>query len=264
MGATLIGIGIFGLIISLAGLIFVAIAGSAASGALNRELNTLDRALAATSEGLSVADSSLAEARSTLSSLSTTLDSATRAITDTQPTIVALEELTGTGLPNTLNSTQQALGSAQAAARSAEGVLRGLNFFGLSYSPEVPLDVAIGEVSDSLGALGPPLAEVSTGLGTAGTNLSTVAGDLAEVAVGLDALASSVGEATGVIEQYQSVVGDLRGELEAVRAAAPGWITAVRVGLSLLLLWLGLAQIVPLTQGWALLERANRAARAQA
>lgn len=261
LGITLISTGILGLVISIAGLIFVAIAGSAASGALSRELNTLDRALAATNDGLVVADSSLAEARTTLSSLSTTLEGATRAISDTQPTLAALEDLTGEGLPETIGSTRQALASAEEAARSAEGVLRGLNFFGLNYSPEVPLDVAIGEVSDSLGALNPSLAEVSLGLGTAGENLAIVADDLAEVAAGLDAIASSMGEATAVIEQYQSVVGDLRGELEAVREAAPGWITAARVGLSLLLIWLGFAQVGPLTQGWALVQRANRMGR---
>ncbi|HMQ32683.1 MAG TPA: hypothetical protein PKD53_18270 [Chloroflexaceae bacterium] len=254
-GLALVGAGMLGLMISLAGLIGVIIVGARAEAALTRQLATLDRSLTATGDGLAVADSALAETRITLTSLSTTIGSATRALTETQPALESLYELTGEGLPETIASTREALDSAQAAARTAEGVLRALAIFGQPYNPDVPLDVAIGRVSASLGELPPSLAEVSSGLNTASANIATVASELEEVAAGLDAIATSVGDAAMVVEQYQQIVADLRAEVAAMQATAPGWLAAARVGMTLLLIWLGLAQIGLLTQGWELLGR---------
>lgn len=252
IGGTLIGAGILGMLISLAGLIFVAVASATAEAALMRELSTLDQALAATSDGLSIADSTLGETSSALESLSITLSSATRAITETQPALGALEDLTGSSLPGTIGATREALASAQETARLIDNVLGSVPFIGLAYNPEIPLNVAIGGVSDSLAELPASLEEVAAGIGTSSENLTTIASDLGEVTAGLEAIAASVGEATTVIDQYQAIVSDLRAEVAAVREAAPGWINAVRIGLMLLMLWLALAQIGLLSQGWEL------------
>jgi methyl-accepting chemotaxis protein len=255
LGALIICAGILGLALSLGGLIFITIASGSAEAALMRELDTIDRSLATTNEGLIVADSALAEAETTLGSLSNTLNSATRAITETRPTIGSLQELAGTGLPQTIEATRQALDGAQDTAVIVDNVLGTLAIFGVSYNPEVPLNIAIGRISDSLSGLPASLEEVATGLGTAGDSLTSIAGDLEQVATGLDAIAVSVGEATTVIEQYQTIVGDLRGEIALVREGAPVWIMAARIAFSLLMIWLALAQIGLLTQGWELMGR---------
>ncbi|MEI8165488.1 MAG: hypothetical protein WCG26_03880 [Chloroflexales bacterium] len=253
IGATLIGAGLLGLLLSLAGLIFVVSVGTAAEGALMRELTTLDQALAATSDGLTVADSTLADTRRTLTALGTTLDDATTALTATMPTVIALKDLTGTSLPQTLGTTRQALASAQATAKVVDDVLRTVAMFGVAYDPAVPLNVALGQVADSLGELPTTLGEMSAGLGTAHTQLGLVASDLGEVSAGVASITTSVNAAATVVGHYQTVVGNLRGEVAAVREAAPGWMMLTRGGLILLLIWLGLAQIGLLTQGWALL-----------
>ncbi|NTU78093.1 MAG: hypothetical protein HGA45_01610 [Chloroflexales bacterium] len=260
IGVTLIGTGILGLLLSLASMTFVMIAGATAEGALIRELDTFDKALAATSDGLTVADRALADTHSTLAALSATLNNATITITETQPMIGALQDLTGEGLPETIASTHQALTSAQETAQIIDGVLGSIPFVGSRYSPEVPLNVAIGQVADSLTELPTSLEEVSAGLGKASDNIGTIATNVGEVSAGIAAIAQSVSEAAVVVEQYEVVVGDLRGEVAAVRAAAPGWITMVRLGLTVLLIWLGLAQISLLFQGWELLGRGAKAA----
>lgn len=249
----LIGAGGLGIFLSLAGLIFVVVAGGMAEAALLRELDTLDRALSATNDGLVIADSTLVETSGTLVLLGSTLGNATRTITETQPALDELQDLTGIGLPQTIESTRQALASAQETARVVDGVLSTVAIFGVPYNPEVPLSDAIGEVSASLAELPASLAEVSDGLGTASANLETVAADLQQVPTGLEAIAANVSEATTVIGQYQTIVADLRAEVASVREAAPGWFLLVRLGLALLLIWLGLANLGLLAQGWALL-----------
>lgn len=255
IGVTLIVAGSLGLLLSLSGLIFVTIAGSAAEGALSRELDIFDQALTTTSDGLAIADSTLANSRNTLAALSATLDQATTAITETQPMLASLEELTGEGLPATIGSTRQALASAQATAQIVDRALSAAAIFGVPYNPEVPLGVAIGQVSDSLADLPADLEEVSVGLGTANDNVGQLASELKQVSAEITTIARSVGEASAVVEQYQGVVDDLRGEIAAIREGAPLWIMLVRLGLTLLLIWLGLAQVGLLSQGWERLGR---------
>lgn len=262
IGVTLMVTGVLGLLISLSGLIFVAIAGAAAEEALIRKLDTFDKALVATSDGLAIADSALAETRSTLIALGTALDNATTAISETQPMIARLHDLTGEDLPETIGSTRQALTSAQATAQIVDRVLSAAAIFGVPYNPEVPLGVAIGQVSDSLADLPADLEEVSIGLGTASDNIGQVASDMEKVSAGVTAIARSAGEATMVVNEYQVVVRDLRGEIAAIREEAPLWITLVRLGLTLLLVWLGLAQVGLLSQGWEMLGRGAKGVEA--
>lgn len=255
LGFTLIGTGILGIVLSLAGLVAVAVAGSAAEAALLRELATLDRTLVITSEGLGVTEAALGDAQALIEGIGTTVGQATTAITTTQPALSSLEQLTGSSLPQTIGSTRQALDSAQQTARIVDGVLGTLAIFGVDYNPEVPLNVAIERVSTSLADVPAELEEVSRGIGTANEQVSAVADDLGDVAANLDALSLQIGEATGVIQDYQALAGDLRAELSAVKEAAPRWILGARIGMTLLLIWMGLAQIGLITQGAERLRR---------
>jgi len=254
VGGTLIATALLGVLISLAGMIVVAQAGATAQQALIRELMTLDRALVATGEGLTIAGGALTDVEGTLGSLSATLVSATQAISETQPTLATIGDLTGTSLPQTIRETQVALASAQTAAVSAEDVLSSLRFLGVRYSPEVPLAEAIGGVGASLADIPGDLAEVAAGLDDASANLEQLTGNLAQVATGIDAIAGSVDQATGVVEQYQEIVGDLRTEVASIGEALPGWINIARWGLWLALVWMALAQIGLLAQGWAMIQ----------
>jgi septal ring factor EnvC (AmiA/AmiB activator) len=256
VGATLIGTGLLGIALSLAGLLFVAIAGAGAQQALTRQIATLDQALVATADGLAIAEGSVSDAEAALGSLSTALVNATRAISDTQPTLDALQDLTGSTLPQTIDSTRQALASAEATARVADNVLGALSFLGLRYNPEVPLSDSIGQVSASLADVPAELSEVATGIATARASLEELTGDLEAVADDVDAIEESVSDSAEVVAQYQQVVGTLRAEIASVRETAPFWLGAARWGLFLLLVWLALAQLSLLAHGYELLGRA--------
>lgn len=255
LGIILIGTGILGIVLSLAGLLAVAVVGSTAEAALLRELATLDRTLVITSEGLAVTEATLGEAQTLVKGISLAVGQATTAITTTQPTLTALESLTGSSLPETIDNTRLALDSAQETARVVDGALGTLRFIGADYNPEVPLNVAIGRVSESLAEVPAELKEVSRGIGAANEQVGIMADDLSDVATSLAALSAQIGEATQVIQDYQTVASDLRAELSAVKAAAPGWILAARIGMTLLLIWMGLAQIGLITQGAERLRR---------
>jgi methyl-accepting chemotaxis protein len=256
VGTTLIATGLLGILISLAGLLFVAIVGAGVERVLMRELATLDQALTATADGLAIAEGSISEAEAALSSLNAALGNATTAISDTQPTLDTLHELTGTSLPQTIGSTRQALASAQETARLADSVLGALSFLGLRYNPAVPLSESIGEVSASLAEMPEDLNSVSVGVAAMGANLEVLTADLEAIGENIDAIKESVSESAAVMAQYQEVVGTLRKEVADLRAAAPFLIGAARLGLFLLLVWLALAQLSLLAHGYELLDRA--------
>jgi hypothetical protein len=254
IGMTLLGAAVLGLLLSLAGLVVVFTVGRQAEAAFMRELDVLDEALAATSDGLAVSNVTLDDTAATIRSLSQTFVSVSVTITETSPIISTMADLAGQDLPQTVNATRQALDSAQETAQVADGVLGSLSIFGLRYNPEVPLSTAIGEVSTSLEGLPTALGEVSRGLKRANDNLITVAGDLRMVTVGLNAIALSVTELTTVVARYEEVIASLQAEVAQVRAASPGWFFAGRLGLSLLMLWLAVAQLALFSRGWELLQ----------
>lgn len=257
VGTTLIGAGLLGIVLSLAGLLFVAIAGGRAEQRMIRQLATLDQALLATADGLTVAEGSVNDAERALGSLNTALLNATQAISDTRLTLDTLENLTGATLPQTIGSTRQALASAQETARVADNVLGALSFLGLRYNPAVPLSDSIGEVSDSLADVPAELSEVAVGIATADASIEELTGDLDAVADDIEAIRESVSESAAVVAQYQEVVGSLQAEVTAAREAAPLYLGAARWGLFLLLVWLALAQLSLLAHGYELLRRAE-------
>ncbi|PDW01581.1 hypothetical protein [Candidatus Viridilinea mediisalina] len=254
IGIVLLATAALGLLLSAVGLLATFSLTRQAEMRLLGALEALDEALQVTSEGLDVAHVALVDTNETLTSLSQTFVSVSRTITETRPIIGTLASVSSQDLPQTINATRQTLATAQETAQVVDGVLGALNIFGLRYSPEQTLSSAIGNVSSSLATLPVALNEVATGLQQANRNLAIVADDLNTVTSGLDSIALSVNETTNVITRYQAVVDELQGEVVALQADVPGWFTAVRLVMSMLLLWLALAQLVLITRGWELLS----------
>ena len=262
-GVTLIGAGVAGVLFSLIALVFVARLMSNVQAAADQRLAQLDRALAATGDGLVVARDSLGRAKATMRSLHTTIEDASQAITDTLPALDRVGVLVGEDLPTTITSTRSALTSAQETARVADSLLGTISRFQLIgaelYNPDVPLNVAIGQVAASLNGLPESLASVQGDLRQTTGNLGRVNAQIGSVAGDMDDIGASMTNAESVIAKYQDIVGELRGQVAEARRELPGWLSGIRLGISLVLLWLGIAQIGLLTQGWELVQRSRAA-----
>jgi methyl-accepting chemotaxis protein len=263
-GVALIAAGVAGVLFCIVALVVVSQLLSDVQAAADRRIAQLDRALAATGDGLVVAHDSLGRAEVTMRSLHTTIDGASQAITDTLPALDRVGALVGQDLPTTITSTRSALASAQETARVADSLLGTISRFQLIgaelYNPAVPLNVAIGQVADSLKGLPESLTGVQGDLRQTAGNLSKVNTQIGSVAGHMGEIGASMADAESVIAKYQGIVVELRGEVAELRRDLPGWLSALRLGISLVLIWLGIAQIGLLTQGWELVQR-SRAAR---
>jgi methyl-accepting chemotaxis protein len=259
IGVVLIGAGIVGLVISLAGLFIGLPALSAAEETVNGRIADLDQALIAAADGLTVADTSLTSASETILAIETTVRSSGQVISDTLPTIDRIGTLVGVEIPRAIRSTQQTLESARETARVADAVLGAISRIGLlganTYNPDVPLNQAIQQVSDSLDPLPASLNTMRDRLTVTSANLRRLGTNTDAVAENIAAINDSFRDARQVITRYQTLVADLHADLTALRAALPVWFGAARALLALLSVWFALAQIALFMQGLALLRQ---------
>ena len=260
-GLALMAAGFAGLFFSLVGLVALARLEHNINAGMKTTLDLMDDALGATSDGLLVAGASLDQVEGTIGSLQATTLGVGAAITGTVPTLEVMADLMGGVLPQTITTTQQALEAAQVSAKLVDDtllLLTAVPFIGTAtYNPEHPLSESIGAVADSLDPLPVALIGAQTGLLTAVSNLEAIQVQVGEVSTGIGAIAGSVGESLTVIEQYQAVVADLQEQMGLLRLSVPRWLRTARWSLSLVLVWLGVAQLGLLTQGWELVGRSR-------
>jgi hypothetical protein len=76
-------------------------------------------------------------------------------------------------------------------------------------------------------------------------------------------ITTSLQSAESVLEEYQEIVADLQEQMSGVRKELPRWLSWMQIGVSLVLIWLGIAQIGLITQGWELVARGRHDAAAQ-
>lgn len=255
-GILLIVAAVLGLIVSLAGLILLGRAEQDFSASIANGIALLDRALGTTMEGLAVTSDSLDRAGNTITWLETTTGGFGRAITNTIPTINALSDVLGEDLPATIEATQQALASAQTSAKFLDDAVVLFNALRPSEPRTTPpLNETIAEVSASLDGIPAALVKAREGLVRTARNLRRIENNLASVTGGITEIGVGLEDAQSVIVDYQDVVKDLKNKVEVVGDRLPGWLSAARWSLSLVLIWLGIAQIGLLTQGLELIRR---------
>ena len=99
---------------------------------------------------------------------------------------------------------------------------------------------------------------MKTSITSASGSLIRVQRDTAGVASSVGEIRSSLTQARDVLSRYQNTVTQLHNEVTSARAALPTWLSAVRWGGGLLMIWLGAAQIGLITQGLEYTRRARQ------
>jgi hypothetical protein len=260
-GIVLVLAGVAGLVLAVAGLIALARVEARVESATLEQIEIVERALQATSDGLELADQSLSGATATVASLQTTLSQVGRSVDDTVPIVEDGTNMVVILLPRTLSSTQRALLSASDAARQVERFLAIATAIPLlaaePYDPEVPMYEGLEDAAADLGRIGHALEAMEPGLAKTSDNLSALGSEFEAMSESIEQVSSSLEDTRSILMQYQGVAADLLDVAERVHAGLPEWLRVLRLGLSLVLIWLGIAQIALITQGWELLGRSR-------
>jgi hypothetical protein len=265
VGFTLIIAGVAGLIFCASGLVVLARLEQQVETALTEQLELVDRTLTATTEGLSVAETSLAAAREAVKAVEETMGGLSQTLNGTAPMLDAVTGLLGEQLPATIETTQGTLMAVADSAKIVDDILAlvtSIPFLGLDvYNPDVPLTQGFTEVASSLDGIPDSLSLAQKGLVSTKDDLEKVESDFATMAQNIGAIATDLEGAQSVLAQYQGIVSDLQGVVASARQSLPMWLWMLQIGLSLVLVWLGVAQLALITQGWELIGR-SRVSRA--
>ena len=260
-GIALLVAGIAGLVFSVAALVLLGPLERKVEAAATEQLALIDGALTTTADGLAVASTSLSRASTAVATVEGTLGGLGQTILGTVPVLNSVTELLGDKLPKTLETTQDTLRSVASSAQLVDDVLAIVTtvpFLNLdAYNPDKPLFQGFEEMADSLNRIPESLSEAQEGLESTVGNIEQVEGDFTSMARNVGEIATDLEDAQSVIVQYQEIVSDVQGTISSAQESLPGWLRTLRWGLSLLLVWLGIAQIGLLTQGWELIERSR-------
>lgn len=259
VGVLLILAAVVGLAVSIGGIVALGSAQARIDSGVKHQLALLDQALTAADAGLRTASASVTQSQDTLKSIGGTIESSATAIDDIVPAIQAMGGVVGTQVPGALDGAREALTTFANTAGVIDrvlGVLESVPFVDIpAYNPDVPLAESVTNVRDSVAGLGANLHDIQTGLDKTATNLRAVRGEVSGVGAALSGLETSLGGTVEVLASYQEIVADLRTQVDAVNKGITAALRGARILATLALVWVGIASLGMLAQGWTLLER---------
>lgn len=262
VGIALIIAGVAGLMLCTIALVVVDRAQRGLETTLSQQFDLLERAVEATSDGLDIAQTTLDQTVGTVHSLKGTIMSIGATVKQTKPTLDAVAALMGDQLPAAVEATQETLASASASAKAVDDALSLISKIpflgGEKYDPEQQLHVGLEQVAASLDGVPDSLRQLRGSLADASSSIVELEGGLSQTADGIGGIAESLSSAENTLTQYNTVIADLGSSLSSLRSSLPQALRWLRLGISFILVWLGIVQFALITQGGELVTRSRR------
>ena len=257
IGIVLIVIAAISLLVSGWGLVQIWTMRQPVADAAIAGVDLFTETLDTTSDALTVTSESLQSASDTVTMIERTSLSVAQTMSTTRTTIGSFSILMGKDLPTSIDSTRTALKSAQSSAVVVDNVLTTLSripLINIQYNPEVPLSTALGDVAKSLDNLPPTFSTIEHNLNTTGDSLDQVVTNLNELPKTTQPVQRNIADAQQVVARYQSQVDRLQKLIQPIKPALPMALTAISLGLTFLVFWLGVLQMQVLLKGLELLR----------
>ena len=259
LGFILVTAAALGLMLALVGLVGIWSYKNRVIHLLDEQIGLAVSVLDTTSQGLSVAGAALQTTQSTVQTLDETIQVLAKSITDTLPVLDSLSNILGTELPQTIVATQTSLKAAQASAKIIDDALKILTAIPFlptkPYNPQVPLNVALADVSSSLDGMPASFRSMEGDLQKTNANLSLVQKNVDQVKDEVAKVHTSLEQANTIITQYQESASTLKSRLEQFRRQIPKAVNSTATILTLFFIWLAVAQVGLWTQGLELIKK---------
>jgi ABC-type transporter Mla subunit MlaD len=196
-------------------------------------IELLSSTLETTAEGLVVSQKTLNTSVESIRLLQSTLKATADAIGSSGPMMDSIATMMTEDLPTTIGATQSSLEAVGKSTKIIDTVLRALTFNDLPES----------------------LAEMESSLTETQGDLEVIQSDLAMMAENMSEVETSVEDFSAVFDQYLELIDELLYQLETLASNFPKYISWLAVGATIFLVWMAIAQLGLLTQGWELLHR---------
>jgi uncharacterized coiled-coil protein SlyX len=260
LGVLVMGAGILGLVLSLAGLIAIWVLKPTVADSASKTIDTLNSAVTTSQDTMQITRQALGATVDSVDALSSMLSTTAISVEDTQPVLDQLNTFLGDVLPSTLESATSSLETAQQAAVVLDGAIKSLDTFravlsgvpligGLieqptsAYNPEVPLADSLGELAINLESLPDTFIEMSINLSSTDKNLGSIQANLTTMSQSVGLISSSLGEYEKMVVQSQSSMDNLRSMLSNLQSNLTSLLNAAVIVLTLLLLWFLATQV---------------------
>ncbi len=257
IGLTLVISAVIAMLFSLFGLIVIWSARTTVNDRVSYNLNLLNTTLTTTNQTLNLLNNTIDTIGGNIYSLEISTQEMVTTVQQTRPMLDTMSNLLGTNIPETITATQTSLRSAQTSALLIDNMLSTLAkipLLGLGqYKPQVPLNVALGDVSNNLENLKPSLKTIQQNLSTANQNMGNLADQIGQVGSDLQKMDQNLNQARSLIAQYRTTNNQLLDQVQRLQERSPGWILDLAWLLTILVIPLIITQIGLLIQGLELL-----------
>ncbi len=263
--------GILGLVLSIAGLVGVWVVKPTVASSADTTITTLNSSIGTSKDVMKITGKALGATVDSIDALSIMLDTTAISLEETQPVLDQVNSILGETLPATLSSASNSLKTAKDAAAVLDGAIKSLDTFRAvlsavplvgsfvstpseAYNPEVSLADSLGALATDLEGLPAKFSQMSTDLDKADDNLVEIQTNLTTMAVSVGEISTSLGEYEAMVTQSESSMDNLTTMLTNVQSNLPTILNATTAVLSAFFVWLLIAQIVILSQGWELYQ----------
>jgi hypothetical protein len=257
IGMVLVAIAAIGLFISGWGLIQIWAMRQPVTDAAVASVDLFAETVDNTSDALKVTSESLQSASDSVTMIERTSLSVAQTMSTTRTTVGSFATLMAKDMPTSIDATRTALKSAQTSAVVVDNVLTTLSrvpLINIRYNPDVPLNVALGNVASSLDNLPPTFGKIERDLNATGTSLDQVIADLTNLPKTIRPVQVNIADTQKVIARYQRQVDGLQKLIQPIKPSLATLLTVITLGLTFLVFWLGVLQMQVLLKGLELVR----------
>jgi hypothetical protein len=271
LGILVMGAGILGLLLSLAGLVAIWYFKPLVTDSANETIVMLNSSVTTSQETMQITGEALGATVASVDALSSMLDATATSLEDTKPVLEQFNIFMGDVLPSTLESATSSLETAQQAAQVLDSAIKSLDTFrfilsgipllgGLidqpaqAYNPEVPLADSLGELVTDLEGLPDLFTQIAEDMDKVDDNLDIIQENLTTMSGSVNLISISLSEYEVMITQSESSMDNVEIMLVNLQDNLTNILNGVAIALSLFFFWLLAAQVVIFSQGWELYQ----------
>lgn len=266
-GVVMLLTSIIGLAISAAGTIYGhRLVGSAGEG-LEESLDLTVQSLDTTEETLRLLKENVGQVNDGLDTVESVALNVSQAISETRPLLSEITLVVSHQVPDSLEAFQTAVPGMSQSAAVVDRTLMALSNLrverevlgfpiqfdlGIDYAPEVPFDESVKRIGESMEGVTPRLRGLEPHLEIANDNLEMISQDIATVSGDLDVINSGIADVAPLLDDSVHIVADLKDFVGRTQMALTDHVSTASLAVTVVMAWIGLAQIVSLCLGWEL------------
>ncbi len=265
------------LLIGLAGIVLGLLGNRVGHQVIDAVTTAVSDVLLLTSDSLDTVQETLLITKDTVTLASdslTTVETAAvnlgGAILQTQPLIEEISKVTSVDLPNSLEAVQETIPTVAQAAGVIDDTLVSLNrlrfeetipfinytiswSLGVDYAPTIPFDTAVIQIGESLEPLPGRLRNLEQQLLVTSGNLQMLSDDVYLIADDLTLVNTQIQALNPLLDEYIATVTRINDTARMTRASINEQLERLKMGITYIMIWLVLFQVVPLYLGYTLL-----------